>query len=316
MSQHKPIKRFFTAAAALLGAMALGQACAATHSVDTAYGTVTINSEPQRVVTLYEGALDSALAVGANAIGAVITRGGNDVAEYIKPLAGDIAIVGAPAETNIEAVIAARPDIILAPAQTNQQQYQLLSRIAPVVVSNVPLFQADSWEQETRLFGRALGRDEAAETVIEDVKARIAEVAALVEKTVPEDQRDATLVRWMPQGPLVMAEGLFSVTLLQAVGFQVTDNGLVGDSRPHSQPLSLENLVRMDQNWVFLATLNADGQQALEAARQTPAFNRLKANGQDRVVAVNGQLWTSATGPLAANAILDDIETALAKLAP
>jgi len=315
MSQHSPMKRLFTAAMTILGALALGPANAESRSVDTAYGAVTINGEPQRVVTLYEGALDPALAVGAYAVGAVITRGGTDVAEYIKPLAGDIDIVGAPAETNIEAVIAAQPDIILAPAQTNQQQYQLLSRIAPVVVSNVPMFQADSWEQETRLFAQALGREEAGDIAIEEVKARITEVAALVEQTVPEDQRDAALVRWMPQGPLVMAEGLFSATLLQAVGFQVTDNGLVSDGRPHSQPLSLENLARIDQNWVFLATLNADGQQALEAARQTPAFNRLKANGQDRVVAVNGQLWSSASGPLAAKAILDDIEAALAKIA-
>lgn len=316
MSQYPPMKSLLTAAVAVLGALALGPASAESRSVGSAYGAVTINGQPQRVVTLYEGALDPALAVGANAVGAVITRGGNDVAEYIKPRAGDITIVGAPAETNIEAVIAARPDIILAPAQTNQQQYQLLSRIAPVVVSNVLMFQPDSWEQETRLYARALGREQAGETVIEDVHTRISEIAALVKQLVPEDQRDATLVRWMPQGPLVMAEGLFSATLLQAVGFEVNANGLVSEGRPHSQPLSLENLARMDQNWVFLATLNADGQEALEAARQTPAFNRLKANGQDRVIAVNGQLWTSATGPLAAKAILDDIEAALATLAP
>ena len=91
----------------------LGQAMAETRTVESAYGPVQINGQPGRVVTLYEGALDAALAVDANAVGAVITRGGSDVAEYIKSEAGDIAIVGAPAETNIEAVIAARPDLIL-----------------------------------------------------------------------------------------------------------------------------------------------------------------------------------------------------------
>lgn len=89
--------------------------------------------------------------------GSVITRGGSDVAEYIKSEAGDIAIVGAPAETNIEAVIAAQPDLILAPPRINQQQVALLSRIAPVVASNVPMFQPDSWERETRLFAKAMG---------------------------------------------------------------------------------------------------------------------------------------------------------------
>src|SRR5690554_6966884 len=154
----------------------LGQAMAETRTVESAYGPVQINGQPGRVVTLYEGALDAALAVDANAVGAVITRGGSDLAEYIKSEAGDIAIVGAPAETNIEAVIAAQPDLILAPPRINQQQVALLSRIAPVVASNVPMFQPDSWEQETRLFAKAMGREAEAEKVIGQVKERISEV--------------------------------------------------------------------------------------------------------------------------------------------
>lgn len=298
------------ASLALVGVSSLPVLADSRH-VDTTFGTVAIEGKPERVMTLYEGALDTALAVNANAVGAVITRGGSDVADYIKPQAGEIAIVGAPAETNIEAVIAARPDLILAPPRTNEQQYQLLSRIAPVVVSNVPLFQADSWERETRLFAKALGREAAGERIIARVKDRINEVSQLLTATIPADQRDATLVRWMPQGPLVMAEGLFSASLLQAVGFEVTDNNLVKSGRPHSEPLSLENLSRMDQTWVFLATLNDDGSKALEAARQSPAFARLNAVQEERVVTVSGQLWTSATGPLAALAILDDIEAAI-----
>lgn len=318
MTRHNAILGAISKASLVLLAttLSLGQVQAASRTVDTAYGEVAIHGEPERVVTLYEGALDPVLAVGANAVGAVITRGGNDVAGYIKPEAGDIAIVGAPAETNIEAVIAARPDLILAPAQTNQQQYQLLSRIAPVVVSNVPLFQADSWEQETRLFAHALGRKAAGEAAIAEVKERIAEVAALVAQKIPADKRDTTLVRWMPQGPLVMSEGLFSAALLQAVGFEVTDNDLVKEGRPHSEPLSLENLSRMDQSWIFLATLNDDGQKALDAARQSPSFVRLGAATSDQVITVSGQLWTSATGPLAAKAILDDIEAALTAETP
>ena len=67
----------------------------------------------------------------------------------------------------------------------------------------------------------------------------------------------------------------------------------------------------MDQSWVFLATLNEDGDKALEAARQSAAFARLDAVEHDRVITVSGQLWTSATGPLAVLAILDDIEAAV-----
>ncbi|MBY6034079.1 ABC transporter substrate-binding protein [Marinobacter daepoensis] len=317
MNYHSSL--FVTALRSTLAALLFTtttSALADTRKVESAYGPVDISGQPGRVVTLYEGALDATLAVQGNAVGAVITRGGSDVADYIQSRAGDIAIVGAPAETNIEAVIAAQPDVILAAPRINEQQYQLLSRIAPVVVSDVPLFEPDSWKRETRLFAKALGREAAAEQVIDDIEARISEVAALVEARIPKSQRDATLVRWMPQGPLVMAEGLFSASILQAVGFRVEDNDLVKAGRPHSEPLSLENLSSMNQNWVFLATLNEDGEKALQAARNSPAFARLEAVEKDQVIAVSGQLWTSASGPLAVLAILDDIESAVSAIKP
>ncbi|MDO6460643.1 iron-siderophore ABC transporter substrate-binding protein [Granulosicoccaceae sp. 1_MG-2023] len=302
--------------AALILTLICGAALAEETVVDSAFGEVSVSGQAERVVTLYEAALDTALAVGANAVGAVITRGGTDVADYIKSRAGDIAIVGTPRETNIEAVIAAQPDLILAPAYTNEQQYQLLSKIAPVVVSNVPPFQPDSWERETRLYARAMGRGEAVEALIAQIGERIAEVKALVEARIPEAQRDAILIRWMPQGPLVMTKDVFSATLLRAVGFNMHDNGLVKEGRPHSEPLSLENLSGMDENWIILATLNRDGEEALAAARRSPAFSRLDAVANDRVISVSGQLWTSASGPLATLAILDDIEAAVTAIQP
>jgi len=240
-------------------------------------------------------------------VGAVITRGGNSVAEYIQMQAGDISIVGTPGETNIEAVIGLAPDIILAPSYTTEEQFRLLSRIAPTIVPEVTIFQADSWKQEARVYATALGRAEAGEESIAEVENRISEVARLMDGILAENDRKTALIRWMPQGPLVMAKGLFSASLLTAVGFNVDDAGIVKDGRPHSHPLSQENLGLIDHQWVFLATLNADGKEALRAAQTSPAFQRMQANQNDRVVTVNGQLWTSASGPIAALKILDDI---------
>ncbi len=305
---HRISQGLVTALAMFIASQA---ALAETRTVNTLYGEVTVEGQPERVVTLYEGALDSAIAVGVQPIGAVVTRGGQHVAGYIQEAAGDIAIVGAPAETNFEAVLALQPDLILATRQTSKEQYQLLSQMAPTIVLDVPLFQPDTWQRELKGFARALGREDRADEVIGEVAQRAAEVREKVTASVPEGQRDTALVRWMPQGPLVMSENLFSSTVLASAGFKVADSGLVKEGRPHSQPLSLENLSLMDQNWVFLATLNEDGREALEAARQSPAFQRLKANGNNQVIPVDGHLWTSASGPLAAMAILDDIEDAL-----
>ncbi|GAB2801086.1 staphyloferrin B ABC transporter substrate-binding protein SirA [Halomonas shantousis] len=286
-----------------LCAIMMGQANARTLS--TAYGDVEVTDQPERVVTLYEGALDTALAAGVTPLAAITTRGGEGVASYLQDRVNGIAIVGTSRETNIEAVVAQRPDVILASPLLPEEQYQLLSRIAPTLVPDSEPYQPDTWKEEARFFGQALGREAQIEEMIGQVEQR----AVALSESHP--QESASLVRWMPQGALVMSPMIFSSTLLTASGFTVHDGGIVKKGRPHSDPLSLENLSRIDSDWLFLATLNEEGRDALENAKSSPAFARLKVVEQDRVVPVDGQLWTSASGPLAAQAILDAIEAAI-----
>lgn len=294
---------------ALLGAFAAANAQART--LDTAYGDVEVSDSPERVVTLYEGALDAALAAGITPVGAVTTRGGDNVAEYVEVHFGEERpeIVGVVREINIEAVLAQKPDLILAAAQLPEEQYQLLSRIAPTVVPQLQPLAADNWQAEARLYGQALNRETAIDAAITAVDERVAALAEAV--AAANTGGSAYLTRWMPGGPMVMSEKLIATGLLERVGLNVQGGELIGDRGVHSDMLSLENLSQIDGDWLFLATLNADGEAALEAAKQSAAFTRLNVVQQQRVVPVNGQLWSSANGPLAAQAILDDIENAL-----
>ena len=276
------------------------------RSLETAYGTVEVADAPARVVTLYTNALDTSLTAGVKPLGAVATRGGDGVARYFGEQADGVEIVGTPRETNIEAVAALAPDVILASPQLPEAQYDLLSRIAPTVVPDVEPYQMESWENEARVYGKALGRSDAIDDAIAEIDAK---AEALSERQ--NGSPTASLIRWMPQGAIVMADNIFAGTLLAKSGFTVDDGGTVKEGRPHSDPLSLENLSRIDNDWLFLATLNAEGDEAYEAARQSPAFERLDVVQRDRVVSVDGQLWTSATGPMAAKAILDDIASAM-----
>lgn len=296
---------------AFMVAMTATLAHADTRKIETAHGPVSVHGAPERVVTLYEGALDAAIATGIKPVGAVITRGGTDVAEYIQGKAGNVDIVGAPGEINIEAVVGQSPDLILASSRLTEEQYALLSRIAPTIVPDFPTLSPETWKKETRLFARALGREEAGKDIIETVEERTREVATLVEKSLGDTSAKTAVIRWMPQGPVVMSEDLFSSGLLAATGFDVNAADIVKDGRPHSHPLSQENLGMIDHPWIFMATLNADGEEALAAARQSRAFQRLQANRDDRIITVNGQLWSSASGPLAALQILDDIADAM-----
>ncbi|MFB4368762.1 MULTISPECIES: ABC transporter substrate-binding protein [unclassified Pseudomonas] len=283
----------------------LGGALAESRSLDTAYGEIKLDGTPQRVVTLSENALDVALAVGVKPLGSVATRGGSDVSAYLKDKAGDIKIVGTARETNLESVFALQPDLILAGPELSKDQYQKLSLIAPTLVPKGNAF-AD-WRHNVEFYGQTLGKQPEAKAAIAAVDARIEDLKGKI-----EPGQVASVVRWSPQGPGVMSQHLFVGQLLGQLGFKGTAMAAELTQKPHSDALSLENLSRIDGDWLFLATLNADGDKALEQARQQPAFARLKAVSSGHVQSVDGQIWSSGAGPLAANVILDDVEKAVA----
>src|SRR5690625_2375849 len=75
------------------------------RQLDTSYGVVSVSGQPERVVVLDEGALDTALSVGVQPIAALASRGGSDVAQYLQEYVTEpIEIVGTVREPNIEAI--------------------------------------------------------------------------------------------------------------------------------------------------------------------------------------------------------------------
>lgn len=73
--------------------------------------------------------------------------------------------------------------------------------------------------------------------------------------------------------------------------------------------MSDENLSRIDAQTIFLATLDHTSNEAVEALASQPVFQRLKLASRQGLVGVDGQLWTSASGPLAAEALLKDLDS-------
>ncbi|WP_043447196.1 ABC transporter substrate-binding protein [Halotalea alkalilenta] len=307
----RPLGRFTAAILVPIMLLFTGQALAAdgqSRTLDTAHGEIQVPADPQRVVTLYEAALDTTLAVGVEPLGAVATRGGTDVADYIADRAQGVAIVGGPREINLEEVLRQRPDLILASPFLADADYQRLSRIAPTVVPKHDAerpFGDDYWRKESELFADALGRHDRIEAVFEALDQRI---ERLRQQLSPEGDVRVTLMRWNPQGPIVMSDKVFAGDLLRRLGFVAPEIARTLTSRPHTDMLSLENLGRADGDWLLLATLNAEGRDALAAAQRQPAFQRLEAVRNGHVLTVDGQLWTSAAGPLAAERILDQVE--------
>jgi iron complex transport system substrate-binding protein len=273
-------------------------------TVATAFGDVTVPADPERVVTLAESALDVALGVGITPVGTTASRGGDKPPAYLGEDAASIPVVATVREPNLEAILQAEPEVILAAAGLQQAQYDALSAIAPTVVPEAPA--TGEWEEPLHTYAEALGADDELTELLDAVTAR-------AEKLADDGALSGTaaVVRWMANGPVIMNAANMPGRLLQAAGAEPVQAAVDLADAPHSDPLSLENLGEVDADRLFLAAFGADGASALEAAEKEPAFTRLKAAESGATSSVDGGVWSSSAGPIAADQVMDDIEAAV-----
>jgi len=272
---------------------------AATRTVTDVTGTaVTVPIAPKRVVALSEQDLDGALALGVTPVGTVNGRGQTTPPKYLGSKVDGIAVVGDVSKPAMDKLVVADPDLIIAGSVTDAQILADLRKLAPTVVTYKP---EDDWKAAFRKLGEALGKADAATAWLAGYDRKVG--SAKVSLGTRAGAK-VSLVRWNPQGPGIMQTEHFASLVAADLGLS-RPVGQQEKGYAHTQPLSLENLARIDGDWLFLGVLNADGQTALDKARATPAYQQLNVVKNNRVVAVDGTVWTSRGGPAAALLVVD-----------
>lgn len=273
---------------------------------DATGAEVEVPAEPKKVLTLSEMDLDASLALGVKPIGLTAGRGQKGAPEYLTDKAKGIPVVGAVTGPDIEKVVQAQPDVILAGQLADAQVLKQLKGIAPTVVT---IGKDKDWKKALELTGRALNKEAAAKSFLSDCDKKAAEV-----KKALSDRAGATVsvARYSGKGTAVMQQGVFISDVMKDLGFKRP--GIQNDKgQGHSTPLSEEDIKQIDGDWLFIGTLASKGKDAdlFSELKQKPAYQQLKAVKDGHVTEIDGSKWTSLGGPLAAMSVLDDIHKAM-----
>lgn len=295
--------------AVLLSGLLALPAYADTRQVTDAMGnTVTVPEAPQRVITLSEIDLDTALTLGVTPVGTINGRGQAAPPRYLDgKLPAGIEVVGDIDNPNLETLLELQPDLILT-GPVKPEQLAILNEIAPTVIT---FNWARPWQESMQRTAQALNREAEAKAVLERYRARVEEAR---QRLAAHQGETLSIVRWNPKGPSYMFKDAFASTVAEDVGLlrpaHQQDRG-----HTHSMALSLESLELLDADWLVIGTLATSGEavEAMNQAEQTPAFRQLSAIQAKRFGAVDGSLWTSLGGPMAALQVIEDIEGLLGK---
>jgi iron complex transport system substrate-binding protein len=264
----------------------------------------SVPATPVRILAMSELDLDALLALGIKPLGATRGRGQQSMPRYLGKEAASITSVGNFASPVPDLAIAQQPDLILAGGIPDPELIARLSKIAPTVVTYRP---GENWQIALRRIGAVVGRSAQAESVLAAYQQRVTRL-----NTRLQSQQGATVsvVRWNPQGPAYMLRDAFASLVLADLKLR-RPSSQQQSGAAHSPPLSMEALQLIDADWLFVGTLDGTADKAFSAAAASPALRRLNAVKQGRMRAVDGSLWTGPGGPMAANALLDDIENAM-----
>jgi iron complex transport system substrate-binding protein len=278
------------------------------HIVRHIKGETCVPNNPQRVIML--GGLDNALSLGVKPIGS----DGLGIQEVdLRDKLEGIEDVGGNNAPNIEKILALKPDLILA-EDYGTADYNALSSIAPTVL--IPFEHSGQWKDVLMRHAEALGKTAEAEQVMDSYYARLEEFKQQMGSRAAETE--VSIVRVYPTHVNLYLKDSFCGTI-------VADAGL---SRPPAQDLtaseaetlfgnsiqytvSREKLQDADGDVIFLWTYGSQDETAKEAQAEKaklkadPLWSTLTAVQQDRVYEVPGY-WIGS-GPIAANAIIDDL---------
>jgi iron complex transport system substrate-binding protein len=282
-----------------------------------AMGETCVPINPKRIVVLDAVMLENTLALEQKLVGGPLKY----VNPVVQELIGDIIDVGAEGGVSLERILTLKPDLILGLADS-ALIYAQLSQMAPTVL--VQFDHSGKWKEGFAFVGEVLGKSEQVKQIMAKYSQRLEDLKAQIQFGTDTKNRlsqtQVSVIRLYPD----------TITLYTKPGFIGTILENIGLSRPPSQNLDLEKTQALtgstiqysistevfdkaDGDAVFIIVGNWDSKigKVLTSLKTDPLWSTLKAVQQRKVYEV-GDHWVGS-GPIAANAVLDDLFKYLVK---
>ncbi|MGC5363197.1 ABC transporter substrate-binding protein [Streptomyces sp. DT24] len=288
-----------------------GKDTAATHTVRTAMGDVTVSDAPKRVVVLDTAELDSVLALGVKPVGATHTDAAGGFLGYLPEdrLTG-VKDVGEMMTPNLESIAALKPDLILTSKVRHGDKYAELKKIAPTVMTENTGYP---WKENFQVHADALGRKAEAKKVTDAYAAHTARVTEALGGKAKAAATEVNMVRFVEGADIrIYGRKNYIGTILADIGLgrpAITDKAKDG----FSYDVSPEKIDLADADVVFHSTYGDPTKAKETATTGSGLWKNMTAVKNGKVFPVDDQLWIQGIGYTAADKILDELQADLTK---
>ncbi|WP_447043587.1 ABC transporter substrate-binding protein [Vreelandella sp. H-I2] len=260
-------------------------------------------SESPRIVTLYQGATDSAVALELRPIGVVDSWLEKPMYRYLRDSLDSVEHVGLETQPNLEKIAWLNPDLVIASDFRHARIAPLLNAIAPTVTAPTVF----NFKTTLTMVAEATDRQAAASELLQRWDERAADFRQQIAvKLGSEWPQKVAVVRFKSDHARIYTSG-FAGSILDELGFAQPDTL---QSQSWGMKLSsTENIPVLDADALFILLEPDDPAIAgnYQHWASHPLWQQLSAVRSGRVFEVDPVSWMMGGGILAANAMLDDL---------
>ncbi len=280
----------------------------ADHPVRHAAGETQVRADPQRIVVLSGDQLDGLCALGlqSRVVAAALPDGSSSQPSYLGKVIHDVPAAGTRSAPDINAIKAAAPDLILGSQALTPDAFGELTAIAPTVFTGPP---GAAWQDNLRTVGAATGRLDATNAMIDGFEKAADKTGADNDAT----HFQASVVQFTDTTMKVYGVDTFPGSVLGAVGVdrpaaqRFTDKPYLEIGITDTDMENSPDFSAADGDIVYVSFDSATAKDRAPTVMDSTAWKKLSANRDNRVFAVNNEVWQTGEGIVAARGILDDL---------
>ncbi|WP_433605851.1 ABC transporter substrate-binding protein [Prescottella agglutinans] len=258
-------------------------------------------TDPRRIVVLDGAAMDSVCALGLweRVVGAATSDGETPQPAYLGTGISLLPSVGPESAPDVDRIAEAAPDLILGSAPASPELADRLKTVAPTVfVGDDPV----QWKSRFLAAGKALGRSGAARQALDAYTAD----AARIGTELNARQTQASVIRFRSDATAIEGPGSFSGQVLADANVQ----------RPPYQRIEvaskdIDDLADAEGDLVYVGFDGPGGLEYGTSVMESDAWYDLGAVTDNRVFAVDDEVWNAGNGVVAARAVLTDLQESL-----
>ena len=270
--------------------------------------TTTVVADPQRIVALAGDQLDALCALGlqSRVVAAALPDGSPDQPSYLGTAIHELPAAGSRTDPDLDAVRGARPDLILGSVGLTPSEHPALAQIAPTVFTGPP---GTAWKDDLRAVGAATGRFEAANRLVEDYDRQADRVGSDSDAT----HFQASVVQFTDTTMRIFGTDNFPGSVIADVGVdrpvtqRFSDKPYVEVGITDTDLAGSPDFSAADGDIVYVSFATAEARDRAPAVMDSDAWKKLSATRDNRVYAVNNEVWQTGEGIVAARGIMADL---------